>query len=247
MGRTTGRDTQAQESTTQRGMGMGGDKYDSSGRRGVGDEFSSGRGGDEMGFGGLSGREGGIRRDGGLGRESDLGREGGMGRTGENRGVDDEFVSSRDPMLGKQHGTSDTYGQRSAREDTQRTTGAMGGSTGTAGLAGSDPDTMGGGRQKHTSSGLAGGVPGDDLGDDPMMSGRDQSSNKGTGLGGVSGMDSGRRDDQSYGGAYAGGGQPREKRDSFTGKMMEKAGGILGNSKMEEKGHEKREARQRQE
>lgn len=271
MGRTTGRDNQAQESTTQRGMGgmggVGSDEYGSTGRRGIDDEFSSGRRGDEMGREGMMGRDEGYGRETGIGREADLGREAGMGResdmgrtgeglgsdfgtgrTGENRGVDDEFLSSRDPMMGKQRDTSDTYGQRSARDETQRTTGAMGGEPGTAGLSSSNQDTMGGGRPRHTASGLAGGVPGEDIGDDPMMSGRNASSKKqSSGLGGVSSMDSGKRDDNSYGGAYAGGGQPREKRDSVTGKFMEKAGGLFGSSKMEEKGHQRREARQRPE
>lgn len=214
MGRTTGRDTQAHEGATQSGVGLGDDEF------------------------GLRGKY--VRHEG------KTGNVGGMGEslsTGEHRGVDDEFMSARDPMMGKQRDVGETYGQHSAREETQRTTGAVGGPPGTAGLGGSGTEPMGGGRQEHHAGGLAGG----DIGDDPMMSGRHQGSNHGTGLGNVSGMDSGKRDDGSYGGSYAGGGQPKEKRDSITGKFMEKAGGILGSSKMEEKGHEKREARQRQE
>lgn len=227
MGRTTGRDTQAQESVIQRGgmgMGMGGNEYGSGGIGGVGNEYSSGD------------------------RGRDMGREGGLGRTGENEGVDDEFMSSRDPMIGKQRDVGDTYGHRSARDEEQRTTGAMGGPPGTAGLTSSqsEQEAMGGGRQRHHGSDIAGGgVSGRDIGDDPMMSGRDQASKSDSGLGGVSGMDSGKRDTDSYGGSYAGSGHPRSKRDSITGRFMEKAGGILGNAKMEEKGHERREARQR--
>lgn len=86
--------------------------------------------------------------------------------------------------------------------------------------------------------------PKEDTGDDPLMSGRDKPRDEGAGLGGRGGHDSGMKDDQKKG-AYAGEGHPRKKRDSISGKIMEKAGGIFGSSKMEEKGHEKREAKYR--
>ncbi|KAI6783901.1 uncharacterized protein J7T54_001777 [Emericellopsis cladophorae] len=77
----------------------------------------------------------------------------------------------------------------------------------------------------------------------------------GGGLGNVSGIDSGRRDDNSYGSSYAGMGRDQEvdnrprhqqkRRDSLVGKIMEKTGGVLGNAKLQEKGHDMREAKAR--
>ena len=82
-----------------------------------------------------------------------------------------------------------------------------------------------------------------------------RSAGGGGGLGNVSGMDSGRRDDDSYGSSYAGMGREQEvdnrprqqqkRRDSLVGKIMEKTGGVLGNAKLQEKGHDMREAKAR--
>ncbi|KAG9257254.1 uncharacterized protein F5Z01DRAFT_671692 [Emericellopsis atlantica] len=84
---------------------------------------------------------------------------------------------------------------------------------------------------------------------------QERSGGGGGGLGNVSGMDSGRRDDDSYGGSYAGMGREQEvdnrprqqqkRRDSLVGKIMEKTGGVLGNAKLQEKGHDMREAKAR--
>lgn len=70
----------------------------------------------------------------------------------------------------------------------------------------------------------------------------------GGGLGAVSGMDSTRRDDDAYGTSPGAGGQqqqqrqPHKRKDSTFGKLMEKAGGVLGNKNLEEKGHQRRES-----
>lgn len=63
----------------------------------------------------------------------------------------------------------------------------------------------------------------------------------GDGLGAVSGMDSSRRDDDAYG-TSSGQQQPHKRKDSTFGKLMEKAGGVLGNKNLEEKGHQRRES-----
>ena len=158
-------------------------------------------------MGGTSRRELGDESSNG---RQDLGSDFGAGRrTGQSRGLDDQFMSSRDPKVGDQRGVGDIYGSRPGREDTE-----------------------------HTYD------PKEDIGDDPLMSGGDKTQDVSR-LSGRGGVDSGRKDGQNQGPAYAGDGQPRKKRDSISGRIMERAGGILGSSKMEEKGHEKREARHR--
>ncbi len=211
---------------------------------------------------GRSGAGGGIQESegGSFGRYGIGSSEGGIG------GIESEnFGRSGADTFGRSEGIGQSENVEAfGNEDRD-----FGGSTGTgmrsgmgSGMGtgtGTGTGTLGSSTQRHTGSLETAGL---------ATAGSTIDHQQSTGsakLGTISGMDSGKRDDKSYGSSYAGAGtstgtglrsdQPQSQqqgqlqqgqqgqhhKDSGIGKLMEKAGGLLHNKSLEERGHERRE------
>lgn len=185
-------------------------------------------------------REGNLGRSGGddsFGQDT-YGQQGTTGRSGMGMGMG----GGGDDTLGSTGG--DSFGSSGlSRGGANDPIGSSGGRRGDDDILGGSGGGMGGGRRGVDdtlgSSGGGGGAFGSSNTRETRSTTGQQRT--GGGLGAVSGMDSGRRDDDSYGDSYAGSGQAGKKGDSTIGKFVEKAGGMLGSANLEQKGHEKRQ------
>jgi hypothetical protein len=174
-------------------------------------------------------REQDSRGLGGGGGRDDYG-----GTTGGEYGSTSQRQRQRDTHGAASAGDRDTYdpAQRGTYDSERRKQGGSGGNSGDEYVVGSGTGSQ---RRDDTYS---------------SQPRQQQQQHGDEGLGTVSGIESGRRDDSAYGNTYAGSGQGQgqhqsgqhKRKDSTFGKLLEKAGGVLGNKTLEERGHQRRES-----